>query len=118
MTHVIKWLDAPESHDYPAALSYLSLLFDEGHAESLVDMLRAAPMSSFKAKDVFRASGLPLLDASNRHVKHNLKKIALNESMSPILLVRGDQLIVGDGYHRLCAIYLLDEDAEIPSKIA
>ena len=28
----IKWLSAPEEHDYPAALSYLSLLYDEEKA--------------------------------------------------------------------------------------
>jgi hypothetical protein len=33
----IKWLSEPEEHDYPAALSYLSLLYDEQTATTLYD---------------------------------------------------------------------------------
>jgi hypothetical protein len=51
----IKWLTEPEEHNYPAALSYLSLLDDEKTAASCVERLKAATMSRFKAKDIFRA---------------------------------------------------------------
>ena len=30
---------------------------------------------------------------------------------------RTNKLIIADGYHRLCAVYMLDEDAVIPYKI-
>ncbi|HEX8894487.1 MAG TPA: hypothetical protein VF783_14245 [Terriglobales bacterium] len=117
MKHEIKWLEFPEEHDYPAALSYLSLFFDEPQAQALVDELRAAPMSAYKAKDIARASGLTLLGADNRHVTHNLKKIAADTALSPLLLVRGERLCVADGFHRLSAVYLLDEDTVVPVKI-
>lgn len=118
MKHEIKWLDEPEQHDYPAALSYLALHFNEEMATGLVDRLRTAAMSEFKAKDVIRASGLRQLGDDNRHVAHNLEKIAKGKPLSPILLVRhNERLYVADGYHRTCAVYLLDEDAEIPCKI-
>jgi len=35
------------------------------------------------------------------------------------LLVRTDhKLVIADGYHRVCAIYYLSEDLEIPCRIA
>ncbi len=61
----IKWLSEPEEHDYPAALAYLALLYDEQTAKTYVDKLRLASVSEFKAKDIFRASGLSLLGVSN-----------------------------------------------------
>jgi hypothetical protein len=116
----IKWLAEPEDHDYPAAVSYLSLLYDEAAAAKLVDRLRKAPLSKFKAKDVFRASGLSLLGVSNSHVERDRKKVVASQPLSPLLLVRtadNQRVIIADGYHRLCAVYSLDEDAVIPCKI-
>ena len=116
----IRWLDQPEEQDYPAALSYLSLTFPESGAAALVARLRLAPMSAFKAKDIFRASGLSLLGISNAHVEKDRKKIDSGKALSPLLLVRdsgGARVIVADGYHRLCAVYGYDEDALIPCQI-
>jgi hypothetical protein len=64
----IQWLSEPEAHDYPAAESYLCLLYDEARAKQQVETLRQVPVSTFKAKDIFRASGLSLLGISNAHV--------------------------------------------------
>lgn len=117
----ILWLTKPEVHNYPAAQSYLSLIEDEPTAKRLVGMLRRAPVSHFKAKDIFRASGLSLLGVSNSHVKKDRRKIKNGKELSPLLLVRGKangKVIIADGYHRLCAVYSLDEDALIPCKIA
>ena len=116
----IKWLDEPEEKDYPAALSYLSLVYNIDEATKIVDGLRTAPVSQFKAKDIFRASSLSLLGISNDHVEKDRKKINRGVSLSPILLVRdiaNGKLIVADGYHRMCAVYSFDEDEIIPCKI-
>ena len=116
----ITWLDKPEAHDYPAALSYLTLLQDENMARRLVDRLKRAAMSQFKAKDIFRASGLSLLGVSNSHVNADWKKIKSGDGVSPLLLVRdaaNGRVVIADGYHRLCAVYSFDEDAVIPCKI-
>ena len=116
----IKWLSAPEEHDYPAAQAYLSLLYDEPAARAHVEALRGNPMSTFKAKDIFRASGLSLLGISNGHVDTDRRKIAAGQPLSPLLLLRDSslgRLIIADGYHRLCAVYSFDEDAVIPCKI-
>ena len=116
----INWLSEPEAHNYPAALSYLSLIYDEQTAIGYVDNLKQAKLSEFKAKDIFRASNLSLLGISNTQVKKNQQKIQSGNQLSPILLVRDSvngKVIVADGYHRLCAIYTYDEDAVIPCKI-
>ncbi|MCU1337330.1 MAG: hypothetical protein JWO19_2911 [Bryobacterales bacterium] len=116
----IQWLADPEDDDYPAAGSYLSLLYEETAAAKYVEHLRKAQVSKFKAKDIFRASGLPLLGISNSHVEHDQKKVLAGKSLSPLLLVRTAShrtVVIADGYHRLCAVYTFDEDAVIPCKI-
>jgi hypothetical protein len=117
----IKWLGEPEEHDYPAALSYLSLLYDEQTATTYANKLKRASVSKYKAKDIFRASGLSLLGISNAHVEKDRQKIRSGRELSPLLLIRDSvngRIIIADGYHRLCAVYSYDEDAVIPCKIA
>jgi hypothetical protein len=116
----IKWLEEPEAIDYPAAASFLSLIFDGKRVKGMVNELKVAPLVQFKSKDIFRASGLPLLGTSNSHVEKDRDKIRAGHKLSPILLVRNPDLgkvIVADGYHRLCAVYTFNEDAIIPCKI-
>ena len=116
----IKWLPSPHDGNYPAAESYLTLLFDPSAAKLLVQKLKAAKTIEFKSKDIFRASNLSLLGISNSHVKKDRKKIKEGKPLSPILLVRDQDLrkvIIADGYHRICAVYYFDEDAIIPCKI-
>lgn len=116
----IKWLSEPEKQDYPAALSYLCLIYKESTAKAFVKKLKRAPISEFKAKDIFRVSGLSLLGISNAHVEKDQRKIKSGQGLSPLLLVRDSdngKVIIADGYHRLCAVYAFDEDAVIPCKI-
>lgn len=116
----IRWRQEPEDHDYPAAESYLSLVRDAAAVAADVARLRKAPMSAFKAKDIFRASGLSLLGVSNAHVEKDRRKIESGRELSPLLLVRDEangKVVVADGYHRLCAVYSFDEDAVVPCKI-
>lgn len=116
-----KWLTVPEEHDYPAAASYLSLIYASGKVARLVASLRKSKVVAFKAKDIFRASGLSLLGVSNSHVEKDRRKIRKGEKLSPLLLVRNPKsgsVVVADGYHRLCAVYGVDEDALVPCKIA
>jgi hypothetical protein len=117
----IKWLSTPELHDYPAALSYLSLLYEEKTARVQVTRLKRAVITQFEAKDIFRASGLSLLGVSNSHVEKDRGKIEAGNGIAPLLLIRDPlrgRVIIADGYHRLCAVYSFDEDAVIPCKIA
>ncbi|MBC3933931.1 hypothetical protein H8K47_01035 [Undibacterium sp. CY7W] len=116
----ILWLSEVEEHDYPAAESYLSIIYAENKARELVAKLRDAAIVQFKAKDIFRASQLSLLGVSNSHVEKDRKKIRKGNSLSPLLLVRDEanaKVIIADGYHRLCAVYGFDEDELIHCKI-
>ena len=47
----IKWLNEPEKHNYPAALSYLCLLYDEKAAGAYIEQLQLGPIIEFKAKE-------------------------------------------------------------------
>jgi len=116
----IAWLDDVEDHNYPAAESYLLLLYSRTEVSRLITGLRKAKAVKFKAKDIFRASQLSLLGVSNTHVEKDRRKIKNGTPLSPLLLVRDGKhgkVIIADGYHRLCAIYGFDEDAWIRCKI-
>ena len=112
------WKDDPEKQDYPAARSYLSLLVDPSEAKKTAKALADEPDAArYKAKDILRAARLPLLPLDDPEVAKDLAKVKAGTKLSPVLLVRGDPLWVADGYHRICASYHLDEDAEIPCRI-
>ena len=116
----INWLALPDEHDYPAAASYLSLIYEPDAVAGLIQKLQQASMSSFKAKDIFRASRLSLLGISNTEVETDRKKIRHEISLSPLLLVRDSlngKVVIADGYHRLCAVYEANDDTDIPCKI-
>jgi hypothetical protein len=119
VTQTVKWLPKPEKQDYRAAEDYLSLLMPPKRAASLSRRLAAAKddITHRKAKDILRASQLPLLGEENKHVASDLRKAASGAALSPILLLRGDEthpLVVADGYHRVCASYWIDENTDIP----
>jgi len=69
------WLADPQEHDFPAAYDYLELLFVPAECKAFVDKLRGTSTIKKKSKDILRASALPLLPETNRHVKENLRKI-------------------------------------------
>ncbi len=115
----VKWLEVPESHDFPAAADYLDLLADSGTVEKLTKRLQAGTIVHKKAKDILRGARLRLLPDDNPHVAADLSKIKKGQALSPILLVRGDlvtgvPLQIADGYHRVCASYHTDENTDIP----
>jgi len=112
------WKDQPDEQDFPAARTYLSLLVDPQQAKKLAKALGdSSGLQHFMAKDILRASGLPLLPADDNEVKKDLSKVKSGMKLSPVLLVRGVPLWIADGYHRVCASYHLDENAEIPCRI-
>lgn len=116
----ILWLSEVESQDCDAAASYLALIHPKPKVAKLVTALRRAPITQFKAKDIFRASRLSLLGVSNFHVEKDRQKIRGGQRLSPILLVRNEPngtVVIAEGYHRLFAVYSIDEDAMVPSNI-
>ena len=123
MSHSLEnfWLDDVEEHDYPAAESYLSLIYECQAVLGLISKFKHTnEIVEFKAKDVFRASGLALAGVSNAHVVKDLVKIKAGKPLSPLLLVRDPthgKVVIADGFHRMCALYALSEDAIIRCKI-
>jgi len=112
------WKNEPETQDFPAAESYLSLLIGADAAAKLTRALhKKQPLQRFAAKDILRAAGLPLLDATDSEVAEDLEKIKAGDKLSPVLLVQGAPLWVADGYHRVCASYYFDEKAQVPCRI-
>jgi hypothetical protein len=115
---VVLWKDEPNDSNYPAAESYLSLIFPVERAKRIVRDLKSAPLELFKAKDILRASGHSLLDRSNFHVEKNTTKITVGKKLSPILLYRYEgKVIIADGWHRVCSVYHWDEDSDISVRI-
>jgi hypothetical protein len=119
MLQTVNWLPKPEHHDFKAAEDYLSLIMSAEQAGEYRQKLSDAQdaLAHRKAKDILRASQLPLLEQDNKHVKSDLDKARSGTLLSPILLVRGSSehpLIVADGYHRVCASYWMDENTDIP----
>lgn len=118
----LAWKKKPEDEDYAGALSFLSLILPAAKSAKLVNALRKTKTVEYAAKDLLRASHLPLLSREEPHVDDDLKKINKGKPLAPVLLLRGNvskgiPLIVADGYHRICAICYYDESAPIPCRI-
>jgi hypothetical protein len=111
-----------EAEDFDAAVKYLSLLCPDAKAKALVKSLRGAKLVEHAAKDLLRASDLPLLPSDESHVAEDLKRIEKGKPLAPVLLVRGAlgtglPLVVADGYHRICAVCYSDESAPVRCRI-
>ena len=94
----VKWKPETEDQDYPSAASFLSLLCSPSQVEKMIPLFHRAAVVEIKAKDVIRASRLPVLAKSNFHVAKDMKRIA-------------------DGYHRACAVYWNSEGDFIQARI-
>jgi hypothetical protein len=117
----INWLSSPADSDYVAAERYLSLLFKPRKCRKLLRKLRAAPMSEYPAKDILRASRTPMSEVAAFDWRRQQQEIRDGKALSPILIVRrndGSDLIIADGFHRMCALFSEDEQIKVPCKIA
>src|SRR5690242_13000188 len=88
--HNAVWRERPTSEDFSAALDYLTLQLPSKKAEQAVARARRQRPTERAAKDVLRASRLPLLPPDERHVANDLKKIRKGKALSPVILVQGD----------------------------
>lgn len=118
----VTWAEAPAEHDYPSAEAFLRLIAEPAQVQACLIRLAEAPTIHQAAKDILRASRLPLLPATDPEVAKDLRKVSLETPLSPILLVRGDiaegrPLQIADGYHRVCASYQLGENTAIPCRL-
>jgi hypothetical protein len=117
------WRRSPVAKDFEAALSFLALLYPAGRARHALQGLRRAKTVKHAAKDLLRASRLPLLPRDEPQVEADLKRLRKGKSLSPVLLIQGDlrrgvPLTIADGYHRVCALYYYDENAPVSCCVA
>ncbi len=114
----IAWLDDVADHDYDAAHNYLSLKFDEERATDIVRRMKSAKLTSRRANDILRATGLPPLPLTDPGVKRDLLKLLNGEKLSPVLVT--DQKAgadIADGYHRVSLVYNIDPFLGVPLRL-
>jgi hypothetical protein len=119
----LAWKKKPEAEDYRGALQFLLLIYPERTARRLLQAFTRARTVEHIAKDLLRASNLPLLPREETHVENDLSRIRKGKALAPVLLIRGNMaknvpLVIADGYHRICAICYYDEDAPIACRVA
>lgn len=109
MSREPKWAAQPTPDDVADATRYLTLLDVPGPLIVDPDAPRIHP-----AKDLLRASGLPVLPESNAGVRKWRDRLRKGAEIPPVLLVVGSivngyPMTIAEGYHRVCAAYLEDE---------
>ena len=73
----------PDAEDYEGALSFLSLIYPDAKAHRLLRLFRKAKTVEHAAKDLLRASNLPLLSREEAHVEADLTRIRKGKDLSP-----------------------------------
>ena len=117
----VKWLDDPEDHDYDAAADYLSLIAEADAVAATVEALKSA--TDVPQGEGHPAGGPPRAPARRQRPRQGRpREDRAGKKLSPILLVRGHlldgvALQIADGYHRVCASYLTDENTPIPCRL-
>jgi hypothetical protein len=112
------WLKDVADHDYDAAYNYLSLKLDEKRAGEIVDRLKKATVTSRRANDILRATGLSVLPLTDPGVQRDLLKVLNGEKLSPVLVF--DQkpgADIADGYHRVSLAYNIDPFMSVPLRL-
>lgn len=116
-----KWLERPAEKDFKAAETFLQLLYGPKKARGYSKNLAKANLAKYAARDLLRASETPVAEVQAFDWAKQRSEITAGTPMSPILLIRqenGGHLIVADGFHRLCAVFSIDQDALIPCFVA
>jgi hypothetical protein len=115
----IEWSGDVAEHDYAAAHAYLSLKLAPAATDKAVARLRKAKLTSRRANDILRASGLAPAPLDDPGVVKDLVKAIGREPLSPVLVVGGvDGADIADGFHRVSLVYRLDPYGVVPLKLA
>jgi hypothetical protein len=86
---------------------------------SLVGRLRKAPLTTRRANDILRATGLTPASLDDPSVLKDLANAIEGRELSPVLVVGGKKHAdIADGFHRVSLVYRLDPYTEIPLKLA
>ena len=114
----LRWLDDVVTHDFDAALAYLSLKLDEKQAAAAIARLRKAEVTRRRANDILRACSLVALPLDDPGVRRDLLNAVSGKRLSPVLVVStSDGGDIADGYHRVSLAYHLDPFGDVPLRI-
>jgi hypothetical protein len=115
----IKWLEDVAEHDYAAAEAYASLKLSPADADRAVSRLRKAKVTTRRANDILRATGLDPAPLDDPGVVKDLMKVIEGKHLSPVLVLGGGgQSDIADGFHRVSLVYRLDAYGTVPLKLA
>lgn len=122
MSKKIKWKSSPKGKDFEGVKLFLTLLCSDSQADKMIELLKKADPIEHAGKDILRAAQLPALSSEDPHVSKDLKDIQKGKALPPVLLIRGDlkkshSLVIADGYHRVCASYIVDESSPISCRL-
>jgi hypothetical protein len=114
----IQWLDDVADHDFEAATNYLSLKFDADRASEIVHRMKKAKLTSRRANDILRATGLVPLPLIDPGVRRDLLKVLAGEKLSPVLVCdQRSGADIADGYHRVSLAYNIDPFLLVPLRL-
>jgi len=117
----VPWGDEPGPHDLAAARDYLSLIFEPRLADRLAEGLAAVEtLRLHRADDILLAAGTKPLRRKDARVRAALDRFERGQPFTPVLLVRDvtrHVVIVADGFDRLCAGRLVNDDTVVPCRI-
>jgi len=115
----IKWAKDVAEHDYAAAQAYLSLKLTAPATDKAVAGLRKATLTTRRANDILRASGLDPAPLDDPGVVKDLIKVIEGKALSPVLVLgAAGQSDIADGFHRVSLVYRLDPYGTVPLKLA
>lgn len=115
----VRWRADVADHDYAAAQAYLSLKLDDDVARKAVKRLRKAELTSRRANDILRSTGLNPAPLDDPGVVKDLIKVIEGEELSPVLVTAIPAgADIADGFHRVSLVYRIDPYAEVPLKLA
>ncbi|MBV8712631.1 MAG: hypothetical protein JOY56_12675 [Solirubrobacterales bacterium] len=115
----IKWQADVAEHDYAAAHAYLSIKLTPPATDKLVGRLRKAKLTTRRANDILRASGLTAAPLDDPGVVKDLIKVIEGKALSPVLVVGGaDGTDIADGFHRVSLVYRIDPYGDVPLRLA
>lgn len=114
----ISWEKDVAEHDYDAAYNYLTLKFDNKRAGQIVDRLKKTKLTSRRANDILRATGLVPLPLTDPGVRRDLVKLLSGEKLSPVLVYDQEPgADIADGYHRVSLAYSIDPFMSVPLRM-
>ena len=115
----IRWEDDVAEHDYAAAYAYLSLKLTAEATDRAVVRLRKAKLTTRRANDILRASGLTAAPLDDQGVVKDLLKVIEGRRLSPVLVLGGaGGTDIADGFHRVSLVYRINPYGQVPLKLA